>query len=67
MSIEKPQRQLLTRTATIGLAGDAATQAATVYECVRLIASDHSESEIVAATGLHPEFIAAMQEKFWGD
>lgn len=44
-----------------------AEQAVQLIQCVRLISLDHTESEIAAATGLHPEFVAALEEAFWSN
>lgn len=69
--MQQTRRVLLTRpvtaTPSIGLTGDAATQAETVYECIRLIGAGHGTSEVSNMTGLDENFIDALQDRFWGD
>jgi len=65
--IQKPRRVLLTwpTTQTIGLHGNVDAQAETLYECIRLIATDHNVSEISAATGLNETFVSALADRLW--
>ena len=65
-----PETKIRTRPTTaspaiIGLKGDHAQQAESIYQAVRLVAAGHEPAEVSAATGLDVNFIGDLMEKFW--
>lgn len=66
---ETTQRVFLTRPITappdFGFHSNVDEAADQAFQCWRLLLEEKTVSEIAAATGLSPRFIAALADRFW--